>query len=196
MLHGPGDTGGFAAFCTPFGGHRPLRMRDPDPGGAEPGPLFAELRQSRRDRGSPRHKAQHAFATVADARQVQPVRRRRPARAGPWPPRQQLGKRRHRPPPAGDLEHRPHQHPVHLAHERVGLDPELQNDRRASRQIRGNTSREKRTCSVSVGVNAVKSWTPTNAAAHDDNAETSSRRGHHSARPCSNALRAPRTSTR
>ena len=28
--------------------------------------------------------------------------------------------------PRADLEHRPHQHPVHVAHERVGLDPELQ----------------------------------------------------------------------
>jgi hypothetical protein len=28
--------------------------------------------------------------------------------------------------PAGDLEHRPDQHAVHLAHERVGLDPELE----------------------------------------------------------------------
>ena len=47
--------------------------------------------------------------------------------------------------PPADLEHRPHQHPVHLAHERVGLDPELQHvGAGPARQYAANTSRENR----------------------------------------------------
>ena len=64
------------------------------------------------------------------------------------------------------------------------------------RQYAQNTSREKRTCSVSVGVNAVKSWVPTRAQAHDDNNPRSTRWGQYSARPGSSALGAARASTR
>ena len=41
-------------------------------------------------------------------------------------PVEKRNERRHRPPAATDLEHRPDQHPDHLAHERVRLDPELE----------------------------------------------------------------------
>ena len=42
-----------------------------------------------------------------------------------------------------------------------------------ARQHAVNTSRENRTWWVSVGVKAVKSWTPTIGRAHSSNAETS-----------------------
>ena len=58
------------------------------------------------------------------------------------------------------------------------------------------TSRSKRTCSVSVGVKAVKSCVPASAAAQASSAARSSGCGHHSARPRSNALRSRRASTR
>ncbi len=66
-----------------------------------------------------------------------------------------------------DLEHRPDQHSDHVAHERVGLDPELEQVVTATTASSADrTSRSKRTCSVSVGVNAVKSWVPRTASAH------------------------------
>ena len=51
----------------------------------------------------------------------------------------------------GDLEHRPDEHAVHVAQERVGLDPELEQVAVAPPTRRASTSRSKRTCSVSVG---------------------------------------------
>ena len=49
-------------------------------------------------------------------------------------------------------------------------------------------SRSKRTCSVSVGVKAVKSWVPTSAAAQASSSSRSMRWRHQSARPSSNGL--------
>ena len=90
---------------------------------------------------------------------------------------------------AGDLEHRPDQHPDHVAHEGVGLDPELEQPpkrlRRARRATRrAGSSRSKRTCSVSVGVKAVKSCVPTSSGgAALERGRRSSGCGHQSARP-------------
>jgi len=58
------------------------------------------------------------------------------------------------------------------------------------------TSREKRWCDVSVGVNAVKSCVPGSNAAHASSASRSHACGHHRARPRSNADRSRRASTR
>ena len=57
---------------------------------------------------------------------------------------------------------------------RMNVSASIQNSSRSpspdARQDALNTSRENRTWSVSVGVNAVKSWVPTKASAHADNA--------------------------
>src|SRR4051794_1510521 len=63
---------------------------------------------------------------VGDADEVEPVRGSRHTGVTPMRAFEQLRERSQRPPPAGDLEHRAHEHPVHLAHERVGLDVELE----------------------------------------------------------------------
>ena len=62
--------------------------------------------------------------------------------------------------PAGDLEHRPDERAVHVAHERVGGDPELEDVAALAATRRSSTTRSNRTWSVSVGVNAVKSCSP------------------------------------
>ena len=59
-----------------------------------------------------------------------------------------------------------------------------------------STSRSKRTWSVSVGVNAVKSCVPASAAAQASSASRSSGRGHQSARFRSNGLGALRVCRR
>ena len=69
---------------------------------------------------------QHPLAPIPDPDQSQPVRRRRRPRLRPRPPLEQRDERRQGPPPTPHLEHRPDQHPVHVTHERVGLDPELE----------------------------------------------------------------------
>ena len=82
-----------------------------------------------------------------------------------------------------------------MAHEGVGLDPELEQlarerlgqpcvaTRRRSRRARSARGRS------AVGVKAVKSCVPTSAAAQRSSACASSRCGHHSARPSSNGCR-------
>ena len=69
-------------------------------------------------------------AVVPDPDEIQPVRA---ARSAPRPTaggRAAAAEVLDRARAAADLEHRPDQHPVHVAHERVGLDPELEQSRR------------------------------------------------------------------
>ena len=81
---------------------------------------------------------------------------------------------------------------------RMNVSAVIQNARMSpSRSQRASsTSRSKRTCSVCVGVKAVKSCVPRSAAAHACSASTSSGRGHHSARPRSKGDSALRVSSR
>ena len=58
------------------------------------------------------------------------------------------------------------------------------------------TWRSKRTCSVWVGVKAVKSWVPGSAAAQAPSSSRSTGRRHHRARSRSSALGSSRASTR
>ena len=77
---------------------------------------------------------------------------------------------------------------VHVAHERVGLDPELEQVAVLLPAARC-TSRSKRTWWVSVGVKAVKSCVPAAAPRAARAARSSSRWGHYSARPRSSGER-------
>ena len=63
---------------------------------------------------------------VAHARQVEPVRRRGAARLRARAALEQPREGLQAAAAVGDLEHRPHQDAVHVAHERVGLDVELE----------------------------------------------------------------------
>src|SRR4051794_11146957 len=63
---------------------------------------------------------------VGDAGEVQPVRRRRAAGLGPRAALQPRAEAPDGAAPAGALEHRADEHAVHVAHERVGLDVELE----------------------------------------------------------------------
>ena len=63
---------------------------------------------------------------VTHSGQVEPVRRRRAPRLRARAPLEQPRERLQAAAPLGHLEHRPHQDAVHVAHERVGLDVELE----------------------------------------------------------------------
>ena len=106
-------------------------------------------------------------------------------------------------PAARHLEHRPHQDPDHVAHEGVGLDPELEQLarewlREPVRPPLGAGSPRARSARArsAVGVKAVKSCLPTSAAAQRSSASRSTRCGHHSARPISSGCRTGEASTR
>ena len=91
------------------------------------------------------------------------------------------------PPAAGDLEHRADEHAVHVAHEGVGLDAELEHVAVGAPSRRAATiALEARGGSCRVGVKAVKSCVPGSAAAQACSAASSSGCGHQSARPRSN----------
>ena len=77
---------------------------------------------------------------------------------------------------------------------RMNASASIQNSSSVARRPptrRGSTSRSKRTWSVSVGVNAVKSCVPRSAAAQASQRVAVERCGHHSARPRSNAAARP-----
>jgi len=90
-------------------------------------------------------------------------RHRRPGLAA-RAPLEQRGEALERAPAARHLHHRAHERAVHLAQEAVRLDPELEQGA-ALFQRAARTLRSKRTCSVSVGVKAVKRCLPTSACA-------------------------------
>src|SRR5579871_1545011 len=64
--------------------------------------------------------------SVGDAREVEPVRCERRPGGRARSPLEQLDERVEAAAAAGHLEHRADQRAVHLAHEAVGLDPELE----------------------------------------------------------------------
>ena len=68
---------------------------------------------------------EHASRPVAPTDQVKPARRRRRTARSPRPTAEQRHEIVDRAPPTTNIQHRPDQHPVHVPHERVGLDPEL-----------------------------------------------------------------------
>src|SRR6185312_5413486 len=72
---------------------------------------------------------QHPLAPIPHPHQSQPLRPRPRPPLRPRTTTQQRRKGLKRPPPPSDLEHRPDQHPVHVPHERVRLDPERQHVR-------------------------------------------------------------------
>ena len=161
----------------------------------------AEPRRGRAERPRGRRVATDGNS-VAHRRQVEAVRGRRLAGALARGAAKQLLEVLCAAPAARHLEHRPHQDPDHVAHEGVRLDPELQ---QLARERRGGlcarhsariTSRSKRTCSVCVGVKAVKSCLPTSASAHRSSASRSTAYGHHSARPSWSGCRTGEVSTR
>ncbi len=148
MLHRRGATVGFAAFCTGIGGHwpqdapptdRPLRTAPiscrvatkglaargrPLPARHDPAAARGRPLPARHDppappdsTRSPPYPAPAKYSPCAGA--VRPAAER-------GRPREQLDERRHRPPAAAHLQHRPDQRPDHLAHERVRLYPKLQ----------------------------------------------------------------------
>ena len=88
-----------------------------------------------------------------------------------------------------------------MPHERVGLDPQLEQvPREGFGELLGpplgaETSRSKRTCSVSVGVKAVKSWLPTRRGAALELPPINGW-GHQSALPASNGCPTGEASTR
>ena len=126
-------------------------------------------------------------------RDAAPGRGRAAPAVGPAPrarrPRQQPREASRVAAPRADLEHRPDQHPHHVPHEGVGLDPELeQRPRRGATRPGARRARSARARSAS-GVNAVKSCVPgQRARAHARSAGSSSGCGHHSARSRSNGL--------
>ena len=126
---------------------------------------------------------------VAHAGQVQAVGRRGAPGLRARPALEQRREGLGRAPAARHLEHRPDQHAVHVAHEGVRLDPELEHVARPSAHRARSTSRSKRTWSVSVGVKAVKSCVPGSAARRRPAPSRSSGCGQCSARPRSKALR-------
>ncbi len=79
-----------------------------------------------------------------------------------------------RPRSAGDVEHRADEHAVHVPQKHVGLDPELQRVAFCTPLGRDHTGSGSAVCSVSVGVNAVKSCLPTIALAQLRSASRSS----------------------
>ena len=96
----------------------------------------------------------------APARSAPPRTAAAPPAARRTTPRPSAGHPRH-------LEHRPDQHPVHLAHERVGLDPELEHVAARRRPpVRGEHLPREALVLVSVGVNAVKSCVADQRSAH------------------------------
>jgi hypothetical protein len=65
------------------------------------------------------------YILIADACQIEPVRRGRWSCLRAWAAVQQLPKLLERAPPGRNLEHRAYEHSIHVAHEGIGLDREL-----------------------------------------------------------------------
>ena len=127
--------------------------------------------------------SEHAPAVVADADQLEPMRRRGDARrraAGARSAARRTAPAR-RPCPTSSIV--PTSTRIMLRMNAVGLDLELEHVGRRDAASRPSTSRLKRTCSVWVGVNAVKSCVPrpapprTRAARRDRAGGASAARG-------------------